>query len=317
MSLQIDRAANIVLQTSPYLLYRALVYGVICALAIGYLAILGVIGAVFGSAAFVVLLVASVGLAVLMDSGRLLDEHLLYRVKAGHVALVTEVAAEGSFITGTSQTRWAGDSLLEYFEDESMLTAVNELVREAIRTANHTLLDITAVLPRHLSGGAAGLERHVADLSLAYVNEGVLAYAFHTKNPNVFEAAKTAVVLYCQSWKEVLKNAMFLTLLSYVFVIVSTVVFLLPLGVIAVKLPEAWAGAKLSLFAMALVLGMGAKWVLFDPVGCTSTVLTFLDGIEELAPEPEWEQRLAEASDRFRVLQERAAEPAGAEDDED
>ena len=41
----------------------------------------------------------------------------------------------------------------------------------------------------------------------AYYVDGP-TYAFKTGNENVYDAAKSGIILYCQSWKGLLKNAM-------------------------------------------------------------------------------------------------------------
>ena len=103
-----------------------------------------------------------------------------------------------------------------------------------------------------------------------------------------------------------------LTVLSYVFIIVTTIVFMIPLGVLALFLPSSWVLGKFFLFVMALFLGVSAKWILFDPVACTSTLLTFLKEAESTKPDPEWESTIEAVSDKFRTLKAKAGEMSSA-----
>ena len=57
MNLQIGRAFGIVMRTLPYVAYRALVYGILCAVIAFLLLVLAVIGQVFGGTAAAVLFV--------------------------------------------------------------------------------------------------------------------------------------------------------------------------------------------------------------------------------------------------------------------
>ena len=57
MNLQLGRALGIVLKTLPYVLYRAVVYGVICAIRAVVLLFLALIGRIFGGGAAGVLFV--------------------------------------------------------------------------------------------------------------------------------------------------------------------------------------------------------------------------------------------------------------------
>jgi len=295
------------------LVYRAIVYGALCLAGLVYVGILAGLGAIFGSGAFVVLLIISLVGAGFFGLGRFLGEYVLYLLRAGHVALITEIVTEGKLPDGVSQTSWAKERVMHYFKETSVLALIDQLVKGIIRTVNRSLFNVMTILPIPGTEGAAKLAQRVVDFSLTYIDESVLAYTFKTKNENVFDASKTAIILYCQSWKGILKNAVALALLSYVFVVVAVIVFLIPLGALAWALPTTWGTAKFVLFILALFLGLSLKWVLFDPIACTSTILTFLHESEGEVADPEWEERLDKVSDKFRELKDKAAEKlAGA-----
>jgi hypothetical protein len=304
--LQLGRAFRIVAQTMPYVVYRAIVYGVICAAVAFALLILLLIGRVFGGGAAGVLFV--IGLAAGGFGARLVREYVLYLLKAGHVALIAEIVTTGKLPENTSQTEWAKERVMHYFKEVSVLALVDQLVKGIIRAINRTSLNVMTILPIPGTEGAAKVIQRIVDFSLTYIDESIIAYTFKTKNENVFDAAKTGIVLYCQSWKGLLKNAVALTVLSYVFVVAVTIVFLVPLGIVAVMLPETWGTAKFLLFIMALFFGFSVKWIVFDPIACTSTILTFFRESESLEPDPEWEARIERASEKFRELKEKAAQ---------
>ena len=305
MNLQIGRAFGIVMRTLPYVAYRALVYGILCAVIAFLLLVLAVIGRVFGGAAAAVLFVLA--LAAGGFGVQLLREYVLYLLRAGHVAVITELIERGSLPEGVRQTQWGREKVTAYFKEISVLAVVDQLVKGIIRVLNRTLFRVMTILPLPGMEGASKIAQRIVDLSLTYVDESILAYTFKTENENVYEAARSGILLYCQAWKDLLKNAVALTLLGYVFTIVCTLVFLVPFGALAWVLPETWGVAKLVLFLLALVLGFFMKWALFDPIACTSTILTFLKATEELTPAPEWEARIEAVSDKFRELKLRAA----------
>ncbi len=164
------------------------------------------------------------------------------------------------------------------------------------------------VLPIPALEGLSNIVQRIVNFSLTYIDESVIAFTYFTKNENVFDAAKSGIIVYCQSWKALLKNAVALTLFSYMFVILTTFAFLIPLGALAWSLPSTWALVKFFLFVLALFLGVSAKWILFDPVACTSTILTFLKEAESIKPDPEWESKIEAVSDKFRTLKVKAEE---------
>ncbi len=322
MGLQLKRAFDIVLQTKSYVLYRALIYIALCVCAVLYLTMLSVIGAVFGAGAVWVLLGASVVMAVVLGVDGFIGEYIFYRLKAGHVALITEIISEGKFPVGISQTKWARGRVLHYFRGVSFLSEVRQLLRDILHGVNRNLFDSAAVLPvPGIEGGVRCAER-IVDFSQNYIEEAAISYAFKARNENVFEAMRHAVIIYCQAWRTLLGNAVTLTLLSYAFALVWAVVFLVPLGMIAVHVPEHWSVlqptfVRFTLFASGIFLGLAAKWALFDPIACASMVITFLEESEVVAGAPELEVKIEAAAERYKILKERAArstptEPADA-----
>jgi len=305
MALQLGKASGIVMRTSAYLFYRAMVYGVLVAGVAVFLGILALIGAVFGGGAAAVLFFLA-----LLAGGfgfRLLREYVLYLLQAGHIALIAEIVERGVLPAGISQTSWAKDRVMSYFREISVLALVDQLVKGVLASLNRTLFNIMQALPIPALEGLASIVQRIVTFSLTYIDESVIAWTFLTKNPNVFDAAKSGILIYCQSWKPLLKNAVALTLLSYLFVIFTTIVFMVPFGAIALFLPQSWAFGKFALFMLALFLGIAAKWILFDPVACTSTILTFLEEAGRTVPDPAWESRIEAVSAEFRTLKEKAS----------
>ncbi len=307
MGLQLGQAIKIVAQTKVYLLYRTVVYSAIAFVVALFLAILVLIGSVFGGGAAVVLFFIA-----LFAGGygfRLVREYVLYLLQAGHIALITEIAAKGSLPPGISQTAWAKERVMHYYKEVSVLALVDQLVKGVLVSLNRTLFNVMNALPILALEGMARMVQRIVNFSLTYIDESVIAYTFRTGNNNVFDAAKSGIIIYCQSWKALLKNAVALTLLSYVFVVATTIVFLILFVPVAFFVPDV---AKFFLFVLAIFLGVSAKWILFDPIACTSTLLTFLKEAESAKPDPAWEAKIEAVSDKFRTLKAKAAEVKGS-----
>jgi hypothetical protein len=306
LNLQLAKATRIVFQTAPYLAYRAAVYGVLLIAVAVALLLLALIGSVFGGAAALILFVV---LAVAVGGGlQLLRDYVLYMLQAGHIAIVTELITRGELPKGIRQTEWAKQRVVHYFKEISVLSLVDHLVRGVVGVVNRTLLDVMTALPIPGTDWLARLAERVVHFSLTYVDESVIAYTFKTGNENVYDAAKSGILVYCQSWKSLLRNAVALTVLGYALTAACTIVFLVPLGVAAYLLPASWSVARLLLFLLAVWMGLSVKWILFDPIACTSTILTFLQEAETRTPDPTWEGRIEAVSDKFRELKQKAAE---------
>jgi hypothetical protein len=314
MGLQFERALGIVRQTLPYVLYRMLIYGLLCVCVVIYLLFLALIGVIFGSGAFWVLFVISVLMAVTGGVGSFLSEYLFSRHRAGHVALITEIIAEGQLPIGISQMKWARGRVLHYFHGPGLLPEVRRLIHDILRAIHGALVDTGSALPLTGVEGNSTLTQRIAGLSQRYVEEAAIAYVFRTRDENVFEAARTSLLLYGQCWRTVLGHAVTLTLLSYGFAIVSCVVFLLPLGILAEMMPDEWIIMRFALFAVGVFMGFCAKWALFDPVASAATILTFFGESDISTPDPEWETRLEAAAPAYAELRAKAAEKAAESD---
>ncbi len=138
MGLQLGEAIKIVAQTKVYLLYRTVVYSAIAFVVALFLAILVLIGSVFGSGAAVILFFIA-----LFAGGfgfRLLREYVLYLLQAGHIALITEIAAKGSLPQGISQTVWAKERVMHYYKEVSVLALVDQLVKGVLVSLNQVCI---------------------------------------------------------------------------------------------------------------------------------------------------------------------------------
>ena len=310
MGLQFERALAIVRQTLPYVLYRLLIYGVLCLCVVAYLCLLAAIGAVFGSGAFWVLLVISALLVAVGGIGSFLSQYFLSQHRAGHVALITEIIAEGQLPIGISQMKWAQGRVLHYFHGAGVLPEVRRLLHEVLRTIHGSLVDTGAALPAPGLEGNARLTQQLVGLSQVYIEEAGIAYVFRTRDENVFAAARTALISYGQCWKPVLGHAVTLTLLGYGFSLVASVIFLAPLGVLAFALPDDWIIFRFMLFAVGILMGLCTKWALYDPVASAATILAFLSETDLSTPDAEWEAKLEAASPAYAELVARATQKA-------
>lgn len=305
MDFPLRRAWTLVRGAMPYAVHRAAVYGVLCLGLFCYLWMLAIVGGVFGAIAFWTLFIGSAGIALLIGMGGFVSVYLLYRRRIGHVAILTELATEGRLPGGISQVKWAEGRVLHYFGGLAGLLDVRRIIRETMRSLDRNLFDSSAVLPVPGLEGGSRFAWHVADLSVGYIEEAFAAYAFHTRNDNIYESIRAAILIYCQCWKTMLSRAITLTWLGYAFGLSVAVVCLIPLGMLAWSTPPSWAVAHFALFATGLLIGYFAKSAVFDPCASAAMAVTFLDEAEILAPDAEWERKVEAACPAYAELKEK------------
>lgn len=310
MFADLKKAFSLVMKTKAYLLYRAAVYGVITSVWVLILLVVwGALRAFGGWAALITFVLAAGGMGLVWP---LVREYALYLLRAGHVALVTELLTNGELPQGQSQTVWAKERVMHYFKEISVLALVDQFVKGIINALNRTLFNIMNFMPTEALKSLAKFLQAVVRNSLTYVDEAILAYTFKTRNENVYDAAKTGIVIYAQSWKPIVKTAVMLTIFSYVFAVLVALLLMLPLAPLAMWLrsltdaPAIKEQIGVIVFVVALLLGTLVKWILFDPVACTTTIAVFLREAETAQPSPEWEAKIEKVSAKFVELKNKA-----------
>ncbi len=308
MALQLGRATGIAMRTAPYALYRGgicLAMGV-CGVAI--LGVLGVIGHVFGEGAFWV----SLGLVLLLSAVLGLLNfglfHLSIKPKAGHIALLTEVVNEGLAPPGIAQLDWCKRQQPLRFKEAGTFRLFRSLVKQAMLDIHRGPLEVRAAVPFPGMEGSERAQGWAVHLALRYLDELILGYAFRGQEDDVFESAQKGILLYCSRWRRLFEDAFRLTLLAYGVGFFTACAFMLPLGVVASSLPPAWMTTRFILYAVALFLGLSAKWIVFDPIAHTSLLITFFEETAKVTPDDAWEESLVEESEAFCRIKELAEE---------
>lgn len=305
----IQRSIQLLLKTMPFLLLRCAIY---FGIALGYILVtafgaglgwaIGGLGSDdFRATATAVGALAGLGLttAVLF----LLREYLLYMVKAGHIATLVLLLDGKSPPEGRSQIRHATEVVKARFTEASTLFALDLLIRGVIRTLSGLTQGLLAVLPIPGSQQLMGVVRAFLRMSVGLADEVILAYAIRTESSNPWSSAQSALVLYGQNARFLLKNAAWLTVFTYTLAALVFVVMLLPAAGLAWLMPGGWSA---SAVLIALLLAWAFKVALIEPFAIACLLQAYFKVIEGQNPNPEWEQRLETASEKFRELKEKA-----------
>lgn len=303
MKLHVGEATGILMKTVPYLLLRLLVYGLLGFGAALYLAVVFLMAKLFGGAGAIVFLV---GIALLFGLLRLARHYVLYLIKAGHVAVITELVHEGGLPVGVNQVQHGKQVVTSMFKEISVLFVVDRLVAGIIRTFNRTVARIADFLPIPGLESVAGILQSVINFSLTFVDETILSYNLSRKNENVWESAKRGVILYAQNWKPIVTTAAAIALINVLGFVALFLILLIPFGGVAALITN--ETVKFVLLALAFTLAYGIKLAVFNPLFLIMMILTFNQAIEGQEPDAEWENRLEKASNKFRELKDKAME---------
>lgn len=303
MSSTLGQATKIVFKTLPFIVLRM---GLYLAFGVGfclYWAFVYFIGqgalAIHEYARVAVWIIA---LILPFPFIKLFREYFLYVLKSAHVAVIVQLALHGSLPEGKNQVEWGKEKVMARFKETSVLFLVDRLVLGVIRSINGMMQGMA-----NLFQGVPGLQSMVSlaktilRFSLTYIDEAVMARNFMKEEETVWQSAQTGLVLYAQSWKQILKTAVFLGIAAIFSFGILLVLYMIPCLGLAGLYPK----LKILFILFAFVFAAVTKLALFDPWALTSMILVYLQTTKDMVPDKAWEEKIASVSKQFRRIQEK------------
>lgn len=310
----ISRSLGLMVRTLPFIVFRLIVY---FGVAVAYVLVTGVgagigwgVGA-FGDADFHAATTfwgGAIGFAVTAGVIYFLREYILYVVKAGHIAVLVELLEGHNVPDGRSQIDYASEMVRERFAETSVLFGVDQLVKGVLRAILGLVQGIASLLPIPGLDQAVGLVKAFLRIAIGFIDEVILGYAFRTRATNPWESAQTALVLYAQNYRFMLKNAAWLTIITYGLAFVVFLAMLAPAGAVVYLIPGGWSAGG---FIFAIVFAWAVKAALIEPFAITCMMDCYFRAIQGQTPDPAWDARISEVSRKFNELKERAMGWAG------
>lgn len=306
----ISRGLGLMARTWPFVAFRMVVYfGIAVAYVVATGAGAGVgwgVGA-FGDAEFQASSAVWGGIFGFgLTAGVLyfLREYILYIVKAGHIAVMVELLEGKSIPDGRSQIDYASGVVKERFAEASVLLGVDQLVKGVLGAITGLVQGIASILPIPGLQQIVGIVRAFLRIAVGLVDEVILAYAIKTRSTNPWESAKTALVLYGQNYQGMLKNAAWLTIITYGLAFLVFLIMLAPAAALVYLIPGAWSAGG---FVFALLFAWAVKVALIEPFAIACMMQAYFKTIEGQNPDPAWDQRLTSASRKFGQIKDKAA----------
>jgi len=310
----IGRALGLMGRTWPFIAFRMVVY---FGIAVAYVLVTGVgagigwgVGA-FGDADFQAAAALWGGVAGFgLTAGVLyfLREYILYIVKAGHIAVLVELLDGRPVPDGRAQIEHAGGVVKQRFGEASVLFAVDQLVKGVLAAITGIVQGIASFLPVPGLQQLVGVIRAFLRIAVGLVDEVILAYAIRTGSGNPWGSARTALVLYGQNYKVMLRNAAWLTVFTYGLAFLVFLVMLAPAAALVWLIPGAWSAGGVG---FAILFAWAVKVALIEPFAIACLMEVYFKAVEGQAPDPAWEERLSSASRKFGELKQKAAGVAG------
>lgn len=302
---KLSQVFSVLLRTLPFLLLRMLVYA---GITLGYLIGIGGgsgVGWVIGRASGIDAATggafwgALVGFGVISGVMYWLREYLLYIVKAGHIAVLVELLQGKQIPGGRGQIDYASSVVKERFIESSVLFGVDRLISAILRAFNRVMMRVADFLPIPGLDGVMKFAGAVITMSLTYVDEVILAYNIRNRIENPWEGARDGVVLYAQNYKNLLKNALWLTLIVWGATLVIFLAVFMPVAALTALVPSI---AGFWTFAIAALVAWSIKAAFVDPLAMTALMQAYFLAIEGQKPREEWAGKLDSVSGKFAEL---------------
>lgn len=297
-------------RTWPFIVFRMVVY---FGIAVAYVLVTGVgagigwgVGA-FGDEDFrasAIFWGGAAGFGLTAGVLYFLREYILYIVKAGHIAVLVELLDGREIPDGRSQIDYATGIVRERFAQANVLFAMDQLVKGVLAAITGIVQGVASLIPIPGLQQFVSIIRAFLRIAVGLVDEVILAHAIRTRAVNPWASARDALVLYGQNYPVMLKNAAWLTVITYVLAFLVFLVMLAPAAAVVWLIPGGWSAGG---FVFAILFAWAVKVALIEPFAIASMMQVFFKTIEGQVPDPVWEERLTSASKKFNQLKDRAA----------
>lgn len=304
-------SVQLLLKTTPFLVFNLLVYGAFFVATVLWLAVFGGLAALVAARieilAIIFMMIAVAGPFAVLVFGK---RYILYMVKGAHIAVVTKLLLEGELPEGKNQVAYGREVVGANFRDVSVLFVLDRLIDRTVKRFTRRFVRIVDWLP--LGGGATQAAKWASSIvnrSLSYVDEAILSYAIARDEENVWQSARHGLILYAQVYQPVLVTALKVWLLGRAFFVLTLLALAIPGILLLLAFNAIWF--QIVVFAAVLVMTSLLVRAVFEPFATTYTIVTYHNAIAGVAVDPAWDERLQSVSGEFRKLVGRAREAAG------
>jgi len=304
IKLYLGEGINLIWKTLPFLWIRLGTYALLGLGLVIYLAVAAGIAWLLGQAlSFLGVIVFIIALAGAWALVQWAKRYFFYLLQAAHIAVMTEYIVYDRAPEG-SQVDYGRRQVQERFKDTSLMFAVDQIIDGIVKQINRTFARMTEVLPIPNLDNFNQIVAQISKFATTYIDEAILSRAYQYREPNVWSVAQDGIILYAQCWKSVLANAVALTVINYLEMIVVLLILGIPAIILGALIPV--AAIRTMLGVLVLVGVWMFKLAISDAYALAVTLLAYHRSIEGVEPNPDWKERLQGASEEFRQLCDRA-----------
>ncbi len=305
-------AMGLLLKTLPYALVR---FGILLAFSVGTIIWFGI---VFGGAALLSKLHEIFG-GIWMIGGIgvygwffwTVIRYFLYMIKAGHIAVITELVTTGSIDNGEKKMfEYGKDVVKERFKEISVLFGLDLLITGVVKSFNRTLEGVANFLPIPGLDQLAKVVGVILHAMTTFIDETLFSYNLARGDDNPWRSGRDGLIYYAQNSKEILKTSLWIVVLEKVLVVLAWILCMAPAAVFAYLMPGNESGT-LWMIGIAALFAWNIKAAFLHPLFLIMIMIKFHVSVKGQAIDETWDDRLTRASDKFVKIKDKMKGWAG------
>lgn len=308
-------------KTLPFFISRMMIYGVFGLVALFFIGIMVGVGflvvKMFGDIGGAFIIVMIIAFGVIYGGLKFLERYVLYMVKIGHISVVVELLTKGNVPEGKSQVAFGKDQVTNNFGTANVAFVLDNMVHAAVRQIQRWIMrvgNMFSFIPG--SKNIIGIINAIMSIALNYIDEAIVSYVFVRKNngyeESVWKSASDGVVLYAQSWKDMLKTAVGSVIFIYAFNIIIFLILAFPFMFISKLISGNTPELGFLLGALALIAAYVVttilKRALIDPIVTIAMIRSYQMSIQGMEPKVDLQQKLLGVSTNFKKLFNKSSE---------
>jgi hypothetical protein len=306
-------AVSLVMRTLPYALVR---FAILVAFTIGTVIWFAL---TFGGAALFSAKIHPwvgvgwliVGVAAYGWTWWIVIRYALYLIKAGHIAVLTELMTKGSLDNGaTGMFDYGRRVVTARFGEVNVLFAIDLLIRGVVRAFNRTLDWVSHLIPLPGLQSVVAIVNAVVKAATTYIDETIFSYDLARGDENPWRSGKDALIYYAQNSVEILKTAVYVVVLDKVLTVVIWAAMLMPAFLMLAVLPaSAKPGGFIGGLVIAALFASNVRQAFLKPIFLVMVMAKFHTVVRNQPINAEWDARLSGVSSKFREIKDKAAAP--------
>ncbi|MDF3130859.1 hypothetical protein P0Y35_16730 [Kiritimatiellaeota bacterium B1221] len=237
--------------------------------------------------------------------------YFLYMIKAGHIAVITELVTTGSIDNGERKMfEYGKDVVKERFKEISVLFALDLLIKGVVKSFNRTLEGIANFIPLPGVDQLAKVVGAILHAMTTFIDETLFSYNLARGDDNPWRSGRDGLIYYAQNAKEILKTSLWIVVLEKVLVVVAWIICMAPAALFAYLMPGNESGT-LWMIGIAALFAWNIKSAFLHPLFLIMIMIKFHVSVKGQAIDETWDDRLTRASGKFSTIKDKMKDWAG------